>query len=147
LPQYDKRPRTDQHGSRKNDAMSIGHLFSRLSCVFPIIGVRLSPIGLWRTFRWKSSDGPGCSGKGPLDCLCHACAQSRLTKGRAPPIYPPAIVRHATAGARTAGVSTVKVRNSLKSLRSRHRNNQLVRRRGRVYVINKTQRRFKARQG
>ena len=41
----------------------------------------------------------------------------------------------------------MKVRNSLKSLRSRHRNNQLVRRRGRVYVINKTQRRFKARQG
>ena len=43
--------------------------------------------------------------------------------------------------------SAMKVRNSLKSLRSRHRNNQLVRRRGRVYVINKTQRRFKARQG
>ena len=41
----------------------------------------------------------------------------------------------------------MKVRNSLKSLRSRHRDNQLVRRRGRVYVINKTQRRFKARQG
>jgi large subunit ribosomal protein L36 len=53
----------------------------------------------------------------------------------------------APAGARTAGVSSMKVRNSLKSLRSRHRNNQLVRRRGRVYVINKTQRRFKARQG
>ena len=43
--------------------------------------------------------------------------------------------------------SVMKVRNSLKSLRGRHRNNQLVRRRGRVYVINKTQRRFKARQG
>ena len=41
----------------------------------------------------------------------------------------------------------MKVRNSLKSLRSRHRDNRLVRRRGRVYVINKTQRRFKARQG
>jgi large subunit ribosomal protein L36 len=41
----------------------------------------------------------------------------------------------------------MKVRNSLKSLRGRHRNNQLVRRRGRLYVINKTQRRFKARQG
>jgi large subunit ribosomal protein L36 len=41
----------------------------------------------------------------------------------------------------------MKVRNSLKSLRSRHRNNRLVRRRGRVYVINKVQRRFKARQG
>jgi large subunit ribosomal protein L36 len=41
----------------------------------------------------------------------------------------------------------MKVRNSLKSLRTRHRNNRLVRRKGRVYVINKTQRRFKARQG
>lgn len=41
----------------------------------------------------------------------------------------------------------MKIRNSLKSLRGRHRNNRLVRRKGRVYVINKTQRRFKARQG
>lgn len=43
--------------------------------------------------------------------------------------------------------SPMKVRNSLKSLRSRHRDNRLVRRKGRVYVINKVQRRFKARQG
>jgi large subunit ribosomal protein L36 len=42
---------------------------------------------------------------------------------------------------------TMKVRNSLKSLRGRHRSNRLVRRRGRVFVINKVQRRFKARQG
>jgi large subunit ribosomal protein L36 len=41
----------------------------------------------------------------------------------------------------------MKVKNSLRSLRKRHRNNRLVRRRGRVYVINKTNRRFKARQG
>ncbi len=41
----------------------------------------------------------------------------------------------------------MKVRNSLKSLRSRHRDNRVVRRKGRVYVINKTQKRFKARQG
>ena len=44
-------------------------------------------------------------------------------------------------------VTTVKVRNSLKSLRNRHRDNRLVRRKGRVYIINKTQRRYKARQG
>jgi large subunit ribosomal protein L36 len=43
--------------------------------------------------------------------------------------------------------SPMKVRNSLKSLRSRHRDNRLVRRKGRLYVINKVQRRFKARQG
>jgi large subunit ribosomal protein L36 len=43
--------------------------------------------------------------------------------------------------------AVMKVRNSLKSLRSRHRDNRLVRRKGRIYVINKTQRKFKARQG
>ena len=41
----------------------------------------------------------------------------------------------------------MKVRNSLKSLRGRHRNNRLVRRKGRGSIINKTNRRFKARQG
>ena len=44
-------------------------------------------------------------------------------------------------------VTTMKVRNSLKSLRNRHRDNRLVRRKGRVYIINKTQKRYKARQG
>lgn len=41
----------------------------------------------------------------------------------------------------------MKVRNSLKTLRSRHRDNRIVRRKGRVFIINKTQRRYKARQG
>ena len=41
----------------------------------------------------------------------------------------------------------MKVRNSLKSLRTRHRDNKIVRRKGRVYIINKTNPRFKARQG
>jgi large subunit ribosomal protein L36 len=47
----------------------------------------------------------------------------------------------------TPGICAMKVRNSLKSLRGRHRDNRIVRRKGRVYVINKTHRRFKARQG
>jgi large subunit ribosomal protein L36 len=47
----------------------------------------------------------------------------------------------------TTRILEMKVRNSLKSLRGRHRANRLVRRKGRVYVINKVQRRFKARQG
>jgi large subunit ribosomal protein L36 len=46
----------------------------------------------------------------------------------------------------TLGVK-MKVRNSLKSLRGRHRANRLVRRKGKVYIINKVQKRFKARQG
>ena len=41
----------------------------------------------------------------------------------------------------------MKIKNSLRSLRKRHRDNRLVRRKGRVYVINKTNRRFKASQG
>jgi len=41
----------------------------------------------------------------------------------------------------------MKIKNSLKSLKSRHKDCKLIRRRGRLYVINKTQRRFKARQG
>jgi large subunit ribosomal protein L36 len=41
----------------------------------------------------------------------------------------------------------MKIKNSIKALKSRHRANRVVRRRGRIYVINKTQRRFKARQG
>lgn len=41
----------------------------------------------------------------------------------------------------------MKVANSLKTLKKRDRNCRVVRRRGRVYVINKVNRRFKARQG
>ena len=41
----------------------------------------------------------------------------------------------------------MKVVNSLRSLKARHRDCRIVRRKGRVYVINKTNRRFKARQG
>jgi large subunit ribosomal protein L36 len=44
-------------------------------------------------------------------------------------------------------VSIMKVRNSLKALMKRHRDNKLIRRKGRVYIINKTNPRFKARQG
>jgi large subunit ribosomal protein L36 len=45
------------------------------------------------------------------------------------------------------GCFAMKIKNSLRALRKRHRNNRVVRRRGRLYVINKTNRRFKARQG
>jgi large subunit ribosomal protein L36 len=43
--------------------------------------------------------------------------------------------------------SKMKIRNSLKALMTRHRANKLVRRRGRVYIINKVDKRYKARQG
>ena len=44
-------------------------------------------------------------------------------------------------------VQVMKVRNSLRALMGRHRDNKLVRRRGRYYIINKVNKRFKARQG
>lgn len=50
-------------------------------------------------------------------------------------------------GGSTGRYQTMKIKNSLKSLRTRHRDNRLVRRKGRVYIINKTNPRFKARQG
>ena len=41
----------------------------------------------------------------------------------------------------------MKSRNSQKARKDRHRDNRVIRRRGLTYVINKTNRRFKARQG
>jgi len=43
--------------------------------------------------------------------------------------------------------SPMKVRSSLKSLKTRHRACKVVRRKGRVYVINKVDPRYKAKQG
>lgn len=52
-----------------------------------------------------------------------------------------------SAAHRELKASVMKVRSSLKSLKNRHKDCRVVRRKGRVYVINKTQKRFKARQG
>lgn len=41
----------------------------------------------------------------------------------------------------------MKVRNSLKTAKARHKDCRLVRRKGRVFIINKKDPRFKARQG
>ena len=41
----------------------------------------------------------------------------------------------------------MKVVNSLKTIMQRHKNCRMIRRKGRVYIINKTNPRFKARQG
>jgi large subunit ribosomal protein L36 len=48
---------------------------------------------------------------------------------------------------RLAGSPVMKIANSLKTLKKRDKNCRVVRRKGRVYVINKTNPRFKARQG
>ena len=41
----------------------------------------------------------------------------------------------------------MKVVNSLKTIKQRHKSCRMIRRKGRVYIINKTNPRFKARQG
>ena len=41
----------------------------------------------------------------------------------------------------------MKVRNSIKTLKTRDKDCKVVRRNGRIYVINKVKKRFKARQG
>jgi large subunit ribosomal protein L36 len=47
----------------------------------------------------------------------------------------------------TSGGNVMKIKSSLKSLKTRHRACRVVRRKGRIYVINKVDPRFKARQG
>jgi large subunit ribosomal protein L36 len=64
-------------------------------------------------------------------------AVSSVDKRTAHPYGPPPVSRE----------RAMKVVNSLKSMKGRHKNCRIVRRKGRVYVINKTNPRFKARQG
>lgn len=45
------------------------------------------------------------------------------------------------------GTKTMKVVNSLKTLKKRDRDCRVIRRKGRLYVINKKNPRYKARQG
>ena len=64
-----------------------------------------------------------------------------------PTINPCSLQDNPMAQARRDKEKAMKVRNSLRSLKQRHRDCQIVRRKGRVYVINKTQKKFKGRQG
>jgi large subunit ribosomal protein L36 len=66
---------------------------------------------------------------------------------RPPAPYMRALCRRPDRARNPVRSTDMKVRSSLKSLKTRHRDCKLVRRKGRVYVINKTDPRFKARQG
>jgi large subunit ribosomal protein L36 len=68
----------------------------------------------------------------------------RPGSGRLPTFLEPSIPSRRRLDPET---SAMKIRCSLKSVRGRHRDNQMVRRKGRIYIINKTQKRYKARQG
>ena len=81
-----------------------------------------------------------CSRQKRAGFLTHIRALSRGTAG---PWTNPNNEKLKERGRRPA----MKIRNSLKSLKARHRDCRVIRRRGRTYVINKTNRRFKARQG
>ena len=58
-----------------------------------------------------------------------------------------ASLRVASAACSTSKGSVMKVRKSLRSLKKRDKDCRVIRRKGRVYVINKKNPRFKARQG
>ena len=55
------------------------------------------------------------------------------------------VLRHGRVG-HCQAIKIMKIKSSLKSLKKRDLNSKLVRRRGRVYIINKTNPKFKARQ-
>ena len=57
------------------------------------------------------------------------------------------VLRHGRVGLCQAKLLDImKIKSSLKSIKKRDLNSKLVRRRGRVYIINKTNPKFKARQ-
>lgn len=85
----------------------------------------------------------GISGLRQGDSLQKPATQ-RLTALRALPMFP-AVGRQGAATAMK--VRTMKVLNSLKTAKLREKGCRIVRRRGRIYVINKKNPRFKARQG
>ena len=66
---------------------------------------------------------------------------------RCGPYFPPAFGIHPGPAGAFCWNRTMKIRHSLKSVKARHKDCRIVRRKGRVYVINKTNPRFKARQG
>jgi large subunit ribosomal protein L36 len=89
------------------------------------------------------------SGAGRTGAACSATPRPALVACTGRPSTTASRRGWATFTARsdtTNGRSEMKVRNSLKSLKNKP-GSQMVRRRGRVYVINKLHPRFKARQG
>ena len=73
--------------------------------------------------------------------LPSGCLPTRIDRTAALP-YSPRLFSAATRDTRA-----MKVRNSLRTAKARDKNCRVVRRRGRVYVINKKNPRMKARQG
>lgn len=77
-----------------------------------------------------------CQSPPRVVCVCLA---------RRTPLYFPALRKPARQAAPSQG-TPMKVLSSLKSAKSRHRDCKIVRRRGKIFVICKSNPRFKARQ-
>ena len=71
---------------------------------------------------------------------------SALTRGKGRN-YGPRLLFGPWKGPYACHEIAMKVRNSLKSLKARDKDCRVIRRKGRVYIINKKNPRFKARQG
>jgi large subunit ribosomal protein L36 len=110
------------------------------------LGTRLDPGAASKCFEIEREIG-----KAGLRTVKRRRANRRvqLTSAALPPIRPPSrSPGHRLASGRPPGRDVeMKVRSSLKSLKTRHRDCKLVRRKGRIYVINKTNPRYKAKQG
>lgn len=85
---------------------------------------------------------PGRRGRGLTFPERGGNAPERAVDSRPAPPYLPAFETELPAGA-----GPMKVASSVKTLKKRHKDCRVVRRRGRIYVISKTVRKFKARQG
>jgi large subunit ribosomal protein L36 len=103
--------------------------------LIPFMPQPVSPASTHRSRRWVHCDGVSNSDGDPI--LTQAASGDSWTPLFRPCERPLCRLR----------AVPMKIVNSLKSLKDRHRDNRVIRRRGRIYVINKTNRRFKARQG
>jgi large subunit ribosomal protein L36 len=80
------------------------------------------------------------------NAICRGADPRAIDSAPAVPYTRPSLGRPGV-GPHPEKTKVMKVRSSLKSLKTRHRDCKLVRRKGVVYVINKTDPRFKAKQG
>ena len=80
-------------------------------------------------------------------CKAKTAAKRWVDGARDGPYFPRAFGITPARPGLFVGIGAMKIRHSLKSVKLRHKDSRIVRRKGRVYVINKTNPRYKARQG
>ena len=107
---------------------------------------KIPPKGAFISGFQRRSDCACLTGHGAF-CIDAPVARSsgRACQFRVLPELPGA--RHRAEAGLRGPYRKMKIKNSVKALMKRHRDNRMVRRRGRIYIINKTVKRYKARQG